>query len=745
MQLERSGISQRFFVFFVTCCAAIFAIGSFAASREVHLHRDPNDLLIQVEGDEDDDWFIQASADLTNWVTITNLGTVLSNPTNAPVRSIGFSSEVPLFYRALRTQGLFDTNLMRTISLTFTNSNWQTLLSNGRMNGSNTPATLIMSNGTFVLAAGARYKGNTSFDLGGAKKSVNLEIDFRDPEARLMGHKTVNLNNAAGDETIMREAIYFNTMAQYAPSPEGAMAKLVINNTNWGVYSFVSQENNDLIKKYFPSDNGDRWRTPNNPNPSATTAFGYLGATTNLYRQHYDLRSNNSTNAWDRLLNAIIVLNQTPADIYRDKVEEAFAVDSWLWFLAIENVFADDDSYWNKGSDYSFYYEVESGRIHPLQHDGNEAFVVQDVSLSPVQGSLLTTRPLLYKLLAVPELRQRYLAHMRTVIAEQFHPSIMTRTIDHYHRLSVAEITVDPKKNFTMSTYTNELRSLKTWITNRYNFLTNHVELRPLAPSIVAVYDPTNRPTPTEVPIVTAQVAPAGTNGISSVWLYWRDKTYGIFSRNQMFDDGVHGDGAAGDGVFGGVTTNYPAGHKIHYYIEARSANLAKAASFAPANAEVDTFSYRVGLVSAETTPVVINEVMSSNTRTIADPQGEFDDWIELRNLTASEVDMTGRYLSVEPNNPSKWQFPVGTKIPANGYIIVWADEDGLATEGLHCSFKLSAEGEAIFLTDTDANQNAVLDSLDYEVQEPDRSFGRPAANPEEFVVMDPTPGTDNE
>ena len=207
----------------------------------------------------------------------------------------------------------------------------------------------------------------------------------------------------------------------------------------------------------------------------------------------------------------------------------------------------------------------------------------------------------------------------------------------------------------------------------------------------------------------------------------------------------LDGDGAAGDGIFGGVTTNFPAGHKIHYYIEARSANLAKAASFAPANAEVDTFSYRVGLVSAETTPVVINEVMSSNTRTIADPQGEFDDWIELRNLTASEVDMTGRYLSDEPNNPTKWQFPAGTKIPANGYIIVWADEDGLATEGLHCSFKLSAEGEAIFLTDTDANQNAVLDSLDYEVQEPDRSFGRPAANPEEFVVMDATPGEDNE
>ena len=29
---------------------------------------------------------------------------------------------------------------------------------------------------------------------------------------------------------------------------------------------------------------------------------------------------------------------------------------------------------------------------------------------------------------------------------------------------------------------------------------------------------------------------------------------------------------------------------------------------------------------------VLINEVMASNTKTFADPQGDFDDWIELYN-----------------------------------------------------------------------------------------------------------------
>src|SRR5688572_8788637 len=166
-------------------------------------------------------------------------------------------------------------------------------------------------------------------------------------------------------------------------------------------------------------------------------------------------------------------------EIYTLSLHDALPI---FWFLAIENIFADDDSYWNKGADYGFYYEIESGRIHPVQHDGNEAFVAGDVSLSPVQGSTGSARPMLFQFLRSQELRQRYLAHMRSILREVFEPSVMTATLDHYHALSVAAISADPKKSFTMSTYTNELRSLKQFITNRYNFLTNHLELRPLAP-----------------------------------------------------------------------------------------------------------------------------------------------------------------------------------------------------------------------------------------------------------------------
>ena len=182
----------------------------------------------------------------------------------------------------------------------------------------------------------------------------------------------------------------------------------------------------------------------------------------------------------------------------------------------------------------------------------------------------------------------------------------------------------------------------------------------------------------------------------------------------------------------------------MRYYVEARSANGAKAASFYPARAEEDVLHYRVGLTNAANSPVIINEILAANASTLADDQGEYDDWIELHNVTDQEVDLTGRYLSDEPHNPRKWAFPAGTKIPADGYLIVWADEDGGAPVGLHASFKLDKGGEELYLTDTDANFNAVLDSVIFGAQETDRAYGRSSADADVWLIMNPTPGQPN-
>ena len=148
-----------------------------------------------------------------------------------------------------------------------------------------------------------------------------------------------------------------------------------------------------------------------------------------------------------------------------------------------------------------------------------------------------------------------------------------------------------------------------------------------------------------------------------------------------------------------------------------------------------------------EGSPVVINELMADNDNTVPDPQGDYDDWLELHNLTDMALPLTGLYLSDKEDNPTKWAFPENTMIPANGYLLVWLDEDHddeNATEGLHANFKLSKGGETVMLVDTDARGNQVLDSITFEEQETDVAFGRWPNGTGGFQAIVATPGAEN-
>ena len=142
---------------------------------------------------------------------------------------------------------------------------------------------------------------------------------------------------------------------------------------------------------------------------------------------------------------------------------------------------------------------------------------------------------------------------------------------------------------------------------------------------------------------------------------------------------------------------------------------------------------------------VVINELMADNDNTFADPQGDYDDWLELHNLTDNPVLLTGMYLSDKEDEPTKWAFPENTEIPANGYLVVWLDDDEDAPEGLHANFKLSKNGETVTLVGTDVQGNqVVLDSIIFEEQKTDIAFGRWPNGTGDFQVVHATPGTEN-
>jgi hypothetical protein len=143
---------------------------------------------------------------------------------------------------------------------------------------------------------------------------------------------------------------------------------------------------------------------------------------------------------------------------------------------------------------------------------------------------------------------------------------------------------------------------------------------------------------------------------------------------------------------------------------------------------------------------IFINEFMASNKTNIKDNANEFEDWIEIYNANSYSVDLAGTYLTDDLTNPYKFLIQAGneTTIPANGYLIFWADNEifqGL----LHTNFKLSAASGSIGLSQEINNQVSWIDSLSYGIQISDKSFGRkPDGDPNISTLTTASPGSSN-
>jgi hypothetical protein len=132
---------------------------------------------------------------------------------------------------------------------------------------------------------------------------------------------------------------------------------------------------------------------------------------------------------------------------------------------------------------------------------------------------------------------------------------------------------------------------------------------------------------------------------------------------------------------------------------------------------------------------VFINELMPVNSTVVADPNGEYNDWIELYNISEKEQDISGWFLSDNDKHISKWQFPASTTIKGRGYLIIWADDDSAQT-GLHASFKLSSQGEELILSDS---KGVTVDKVLYPGQSLELSYSRNPDGTGAFVWQLPT------
>jgi len=652
--------------------------------------------------------------------------------------------------------GWYDLDSVRLVNLQFPQSNYWSLLQANYTSETLIPATLSVGN-IILDSVGVRFRGNTSYTSipNSQKKSFAIETDFVVGGQELMGYRNLKFNNAHSDASFMREVLYNRLAMRHIPIAKASFIRLSLNGQDWGLYPNIQAVDKAFLDEWFLSNDGPLIRAtrqttgiPGGGWGDGTAGMNFLGVDTNLYKNYYYLKSSDLAHPWTYLMRACSVLAQTNAGSI-DTAQAYLDIDKILWFLAMENIFTDDDSYVYKGKmDYIVYYEPETGLTTPLEYDGNSTFTTNNATSSswgPFKNVTNANYPLLNKLLNIPQWRQRYLAHYRTLLQEVFNPSITNPLIDRLDTLIASHVASDPKKLYSTAQYTSGVPALKNFVQNRRNYLQANTEVAQIAPKIDSAHHLNSAlqlltaPIPGEVSWVRAFMAQGGTP-ILEIRLHYSDRVVGRFTSVQMYDDGQHQDLAAGDGIFGAQLPAFTPFSLVRYYIEAVGSNAAQSRSYLPTGAEHDVFVFRV-----EGQPigggVVINEFVASNQTGAQDESGGFADWVELHNTSAQAISLAGWYLSDDQSNPLRWRIPAGISIPAGGYLIIWTDADSLDGP-LHTNFRLSAAGEDVVLSNS-AGQ--LVDLVNFPLQITDTAYARIPNGTGPFTYRVPTFAANNQ
>ena len=621
------------------------------------------------------------------------------------------------------SQDVFDIGI-RKIEIFFNEPNWDDTLDVYYANdiGERLVADSILIDGIADQNVGIKYKGNSSYNVSNTKNPMNIKLDYINNGQSIDGYNVLKLSNGFRDPSFVREVLSYEIAREYMPSPKATYANVFVNGTLIGLYACVQSIDDDFTNENFYERKGPFFKV-DNTGVSVPGCMGPLGilehyADTNCYQRAYEMES---TDDWEKLGNFLDTLNN-----HFTEVENVMDIDRTLWMMAIENLTVSLDGPINSIPHNFYLFKDNNGRFSPLLWDMNMAFGTFTNGLpNPVQTSDLqeldifhnstdASNKLTTQVFSSDRYKRMYVAHMRTILNEQFANNNYSARASALQQLIDTDVNTDPNTFYSYTEFTSNINSsvgvnpiigIAELMNSRTSHLQDLAEFTAVPPVITNVSaSPTN-----VLPHSTINITAEITNS-NYAYLGYRFKFSDKFEKLQMYDDGMHGDGTSGDGVFGATITVDARDVQYYFYAENTDAGI-----FSPERAEKEF--HQLPVVGG----LVINEIMAGNVSAIADQNGEYDDWVELYNGNSFSLNLNGYYLSDNENDLTKWTFPNVT-IPANDYLIVWCDTAGGTQSGLHTTYRLSADQEEVYLTDP---TGIVIDAVHYVNMISDKGFAR--------------------
>ena len=369
----------------------------------------------------------------------------------------------PSDVRSYPAAPLYDKATLRTMFLTFESGDWAEELAAFYRTDVDVPASVIVDGKTYP-DVGVHFRGNSSYRAvpQGLKHSLNLSFDFAHPHQEIGGYRTLNLLNSNNDATFVRTMLYSEIARHYLPIALTNYMRVVINGESWGIYVNAQQFNKDFLRDWFNESKGARWKVPGSPRGRG--GLEYLGDDITAYKGIYEIKTDDDAESWKAFINLCKVLNTTPVDKLEAALNPILDIDGALKFLALDVAFVNSDGYWTRASDFNIYRDPR-GKFHILPHDFNEGFggeaggpafgggLMGTPDLDPLVGLDDARKPLRSRLLAVPVLRQRYLAYVHDIADRWLDWRVVQPLVRQWQSLIEPDVTVDTRKIYSTEAF----------------------------------------------------------------------------------------------------------------------------------------------------------------------------------------------------------------------------------------------------------------------------------------------------
>jgi len=607
-----------------------------------------------------------------------------------------------------------------------------------------------------VDSIGFRLRGNTSRNA--QKKSFKISFNTFVSGREFYGVDKLNLNGEHNDPSIVRSKLCFDHFQTIGMKASRANhVEVYINGQYYGLYISVEHIDDEFLNKNFGDDTGNLWKC------LYPADLVYIGSDPNLYknlnnngRPAYELMTNESTADFSRLVKFITILNNTPSGSLADSLESVIEVPEVLKYFAMNILFGEWDDYWSLMNNYYLYHEPTKDIFHLIPYDydntyGIDWFNINWTNANPYNYPKVAGgyRPLAEKLMQNAQYKNLY-THFLEFYRQNVYllsnwenkinslRSIITQSAlsDSFRTLDYGFDTNDFFNSYDESGYSNQhvKYGIKEFVNLRNASLPGQLSYQIAKPIAYRIdYEPKN-PGPNDSIYVFASAF--DNDGLAEVSIHYQangSSTTQIYQMNYSPVSNTKNVDEADRWI--GVIPPLGAGNSGKFFVFVKDNQ--NQSQFYPRKKAIELKSQQI-----ITSNIVINEFMADNGITIADPNGEYDDWIELYNPTANLIPLTGKYLTDKKDNLTKWKFiEPNLFLGPNQFLLVWCDEDS-GQVGYHTNFKLSATGEFIGLVESDGV--TIIDSISFGPQTTDISFGRQTDSGDNWIFMTPTPGATN-